>query len=297
MTRLANFVVIGAPKAGTTALYFYLAEHPAILMSPLKETNYFAYGTDAAGQLLYGNSKIHRFRVRTPEAYAALFVNAGNTSAIGEASPIYLECPQAPMRIRDALPGAKIICGLRNPVDRAYSDYLMYLRQFGHRFDPARDLSVSARWAHPDSHWMSVSRYHESLQRYFDAFPRERIHMFLFDDLVRNPAGVMRDIYRFLDVDAEFTPDFDTPYNTGGLPSSPLLEGIFNRRSVRNLVEPLVPKRAMNGLRRLRASNLRKAPELPLELRSRLIDNFRDDITRTSTLIGRNLENWLESAR
>jgi hypothetical protein len=297
VTQLANFVVIGAPKAGTTALYFYLAEHPEIFMSPLKETNYFAYGTDEAGRLLYGNSKIHPFRVRTAEAYAALFASAGNATAVGEASPIYLECPQAPIRIRDALPDAKIICGLRNPVDRAYSDYLMYLRQFGHRFDAERDLSPAAAWTHPDSHWMSVSRYHGSLQRYFDIFPRARIHVFLFDDLTQNPAGVMRDIYAFLGVDPNFTPDFDTPYNTGGLPSNRLLEGVFNRRSVRNAIEPWIPKRAMNGLRRLRASNLQKAPGLPPELRSRLLDNFHDDIARTSALVGRNLESWLQPSR
>lgn len=296
MTRLANFIVIGAPKAGTTALYWYLAEHPEIFMSPLKETNYFAYGTDARGELLYGNSKIHPFRVRSADAYEALFADAGSATAIGEASPIYLECPQAPMRIRDAIPDAKIICGLRNPVDRAYSDYLMYLRQFGHRFDAARDLSPAAAWTHPDSHWMSVSRYHEPLQRYFDRFARERIHIFLFDDLTRDPAGVMRDIYRFLDVDPEFTPDFDTPYNTGGLPSNRLLEGLFNRRSVRNAIEPWIPKRAMNGLRRLRASNLQKAPELPVELRTRLLDNFHDDIAQTSALLDRNLEGWLQPA-
>lgn len=289
---LANFVVIGAPKAGTTALYWYLAEHPEIFMSPVKETNYFAYGRNEKGQLLYGHPKIHRFRIRSADAYEALFAGAGNAVAIGEVSPIYLECPHAPARIRQQIPEARIICGLRNPVDRAYSDYLMYLRQFGYRFDPGRDLAATSGWAQPDSHWMHVSRYYPSLLRYFDAFPRSRICIFLFDDLQRDPCGVMRDIYRFLEVDPDFTPDFATPYNTGGLPANMLLERIFNRRTVRNAVEPWLPKGVMNRLRQLRTFNLRKPPGLPAELRMQLAGHFRDDIARTSELIGKNLEGW-----
>src|SRR5689334_24224361 len=115
---LPNFIVIGAAKAGTTALYWYLAEHPAVFMSPVKETNYFAYGVDAAGHLLYGDPEHHTFPVRTLAEYEQLFAEAAGQRAIGEASPIYLECPQAAQRIRDLLPAAQLICALRHPVER-----------------------------------------------------------------------------------------------------------------------------------------------------------------------------------
>jgi hypothetical protein len=92
---LPNFIIIGAAKAGTTALYWYFAEHPDVFMSPVKETFYFAYGLDASGQLLYGDPDVHRFPVKTLAEYEALFAGAGGAKAIGEASPIYLECPQA----------------------------------------------------------------------------------------------------------------------------------------------------------------------------------------------------------
>ncbi len=290
---LANFIVIGAPKAGTTALYWYLAEHPQVFMSPVKETNYFAYGTDTTGRLLYGDPDLHHFPVRSETEYEHLFAAAGNATAVGEASPIYLECPASAERIRAGIPDARIICGLRNPVDRAYSDYLMYLQRSDGRFDPARDLDAASAWMRPDSHWMRVSRYHDALLRYFDLFPRERIHVFLFDELKREPRRVMAEIYRFLGVDAAFTPDFATPYNTGGLPANRLLERAFNLRALKNAVEPWLPKPVMNGLRRIRASNLQKAPDLPAELRTRLAEHFRDDIARTSTLIGRPLDGWL----
>lgn len=110
---LPTFIVIGAAKAGTTALYWYLAEHPAVFMSRVKETNYFAYGLDGQGKLLYGDPEVHHFPVKTRSDYERLFAGAGGAAAIGEASPIYLECPQAADRIRALIPSARIIARVR----------------------------------------------------------------------------------------------------------------------------------------------------------------------------------------
>jgi sulfotransferase family protein len=290
---LPNFMVVGAAKAGTTALYWYLAEHPAVFMSRVKETNYFAYGLDEEGHLLYGNPEVHRFPVKTLSEYEQLFAATGDAVAIGEVSPIYLECPQAADRIRALLPQARIICVLRHPVDRAYSDYQMYLRSGGRQFDPTRDLTAGSVWARPDSHWMRIGKYHEQLSRYFDAFPRGQIDVFLFDDLKRSPLGVVQELYRFLDVDPAFVPDLDTPHNVGGMPASRLLEGVFTSGAIRSVVEPWIPKRAANWVRRLRTRNMRQAPPLPPELRQELTGHFHDDIAKTSALIGRSLEHWL----
>jgi hypothetical protein len=290
---LPNFIVIGAAKAGTTALYWYLAEHPSVFMSPVKETNYFAYGLDAAGRLLYGDPTMHRFPIKSLAEYEQLFSGAAGASAVGEASPMYLECPQAAGRIQAVLPRALLICALRHPVERAYSDYQMYLRSRGRRLEPARDLAADAVWARPDSHWMQVGRYHSQLKRYFDAFPRDQIRIFLFEDLKQNPLGVLQDLYRFLDVDSSFVPDFDTPHNVGGMPSSRLLERLLTSRGIRSVVAPLVPVRAANWVRRLRTRNMRQAPSLPGDLRQELTGHFRTDIARTAELIGRSLDHWL----
>jgi hypothetical protein len=293
---LPNFVIIGAAKAGTTALYWYLADHPQVFMSPVKETNYFAFGLDDEGNPLYGDPELHRFPVQTSAAYEELFSGAGNALAVGEASPIYLECPQSAARIREALPTARIICGLREPVDRAYSDYLMYLRARGRRLDPDRDLTASAAWASPDSHWMQISSYHEALSRYFDLFAREQIHVFLFEDLRSDTLGCVRDIYRAVGVYPGFAPDLETPHNVGGMPSSRTLEKVFTSGSVRKAVEPWIPRRAADMARRLRTKNLKKAPSLPAALKGELGQYFRDDIRRTSELIGMNLDHWFSPA-
>jgi hypothetical protein len=290
---LPNFVIIGAAKAGTTALYWYLAEHPAVFMSPVKETNYFAYGLDAEGRLLYGDPDVHRFPVKSLSEYEQLFTNVGGAVAVGEASPIYLECPQAAGRIRELLPAARILCSLRQPVERTYSDYLMYLRRRGRRFDPTRELTATAGWAHPDSRWMQVSRYSQQLERYFAAFTREQIHVLLIDDFKPSPLRAVQDVYRFINVDPAFVPDFDTPHAPGGMPASTLLEGFFTGSAIMSAVKPWVPVRAANWIRRLRTRNMRQPPALPPALKQELTAHFRDDIARTSQLIGRSLDHWL----
>ncbi|MFB3737376.1 MAG: sulfotransferase [Candidatus Velamenicoccus archaeovorus] len=290
---LPNFVMIGAAKAGTTALYWYLTEHPQVFMSPMKETNFFAYGLDERGDLLYGDPDLHTFPVRTLEEYAALFGGAGDAVAVGEISPIYLECPQAAARMHELVPHARILCILRHPVDRAYSDYQMYLRSRGRRLDPARDLTPEATWARPDSHWMQIGRYHDALARYVERFPRERIHVFLFDDLRRDARGFVQDVYRSLGVDPTFVPDLETPHNVGGMPKNRLVERLLMSKRLKTMVQPLVPRRAADLARRIRTRNLRRAPTLPSALRAELTARFRDDIERTAQLIGRDLGHWL----
>jgi hypothetical protein len=214
VVTLPNFVIIGAAKAGTTALYWYLADHPDVFMSPVKESNFLAYGVDQRGRLLYGNPEHHQFPVKSLREYQHLFAGAGEAQAVGEASPMYLECPEAADRIHDLLPSARIICGLRHPVDRAYSDYLMYLRSRGRALDPERDLTRGAAWLRSDSHWMQIGRYHGPLSRYYRAFTRDKIHIFLFDDLKRDPLKVVQEVYRFLNIDPGIVPDLATPCYT-----------------------------------------------------------------------------------
>lgn len=290
---LPTFIIIGAAKAGTTALYWYFAEHPDVFMSPVKETFYFAYELDAVGRLRYGDPDVHRFPVKTLAEYEALFAGAGTAKAIGEASPIYLESPLAAARIRDTIPQARLICILRHPVERAYSDYLMYLRRRGRPFDPSVELRPTAAWTQPDSRWMVVSRYYDQLARYYALFPREQLHVVLFGDLKQHPVDSVQGMYRFIGVDSSFVPDFDTPHNVGGTPASPLLERMFTSPAIRSALEPWVPKRAANWLRRVRGRTMRQAPRLPADLRKELTGHFRDDITKTSELIGRSLQHWL----
>jgi hypothetical protein len=140
---------------------------------------------------------------------------------------------------------------------------------------------------------MDVSRYHAQLARYYEIFPPDRIHVFLFDDLKRSTVDAVQGVYRFLAVDPAFVPNLETAHNVGGVPASRTLESFLTNRSLRAVVEPWIPKRAANWVRRLRTSNMRKAPPLPPELRTELTARLREDIQSTSRLIGRSLDHWL----
>jgi len=95
---------------------------------------------------------VHRFPVTSLSEYQERFAEAGDALAVGEASTMYLKCPQSAARIRELLPAARIICGLSDPVERAYSDYQVYLR-------PRTRPRHQAAWARADSHWMRISKY------------------------------------------------------------------------------------------------------------------------------------------
>ena len=132
---LPTFIIIGAAKAGTTALYWYFAEHPDVFMSPVKETFYFAYGRDASGHLLYGDPDVHRFPVTTLAEYEALFSDA--SGARDRRSIADLPRVSAVRRpYTKPIPDVRLVCILRHPVDRAFSDYLMYIRRRNRPFDP-----------------------------------------------------------------------------------------------------------------------------------------------------------------
>ena len=116
-----NFFIVGVAKAGTTSLSEWLKQHPQIYIPALKEPRYFA--SDLVDPIV-------RNVVRTKEDYLALFVKARNHKARGEASTSYFtHWQQVPERIKRTIPDARIIILLRDPVERAYSSYLMLVRQ------------------------------------------------------------------------------------------------------------------------------------------------------------------------
>jgi len=120
MEQWPNLFIVGAPKAGTSSLYVYLAHIPGIFMSQVKEPNYFSRKT------IPDHSRVKP--IRDKSKYLGLFKKVKDEKIIGEASPSYLSDPEAPKLIHDIIPDAKIITSLRDPVERTLSFYLMHAR-------------------------------------------------------------------------------------------------------------------------------------------------------------------------
>lgn len=283
---LPTFLIIGAAKAGTTALYEYCRQHPDIYMSPLKETNFFAYEGEASETYWLGYDRQHKYPVRTLEAYADLFSRGAGATARGEASPLYLECSGAPERIRRVLPEAKLVACLRNPAERAFSAWLMHVRM-------GRASSNLAEAFPLEAHYVAAGFYHRLLEPYFDLFPRQQIDVILFEELQQDPAGVMRRLFRFLGVDAEFRPDVEVRHNVGTFPQHQGLNSLLLMHALRRWLQPIVPEWLRQAAKRLRERNLGTAPPLPPDLRQQLSGIYREDILRLQDLLGRDLSGWL----
>jgi hypothetical protein len=301
---LPNFLVIGAQKAGTTALHRYLDQHPEIYMAPAKETNFFALEgeeLDFRGprdmEVLAGSGFVTT--ITELGEYEEQFAGVQGEAALGETCPLYLYSRRAPQRIHAHVPEAKLIAVLRDPSERAYSSFMM-LRKSDR--EPERDFAralelederVRAGWEHT-WHYRRMGYYNEQLSRYYELFEEKQIRVYLYEDLRERPEAVLADIFRFLGVDEGFEPDTSVRHNVSGVPRSRALYDLVNRPNrVKAAAKAVLPaawrKRLSSGVRR---RNLEKPP-LPPEVRRELVEGYREDVEKLQGLIGRDLSGWL----
>lgn len=297
---MPNFFIVGTAKAATTSLYHYLVQHPQIYMSSQKEPNFFC--TDGRPPDYRGpgdDEAINRTTVYDPAAYQALFAEARGRRAVGEASTWYLYVPEAAWRIRQAVPDARILAVLRNPVQRAYSSYLhlsLQQRERSPRFaDALRDEAdrIRANWA-PIWHYRSMGFYYDQVHRYIELFGPERVLVVLHEDVTADLGGVLHRVFTFLGVDPDFTPAAVPKHNATGVPKSSTVHALLHRPGlVKALLRPLLPARLRLRLAlALRAMNMRR-PALDPVLQRDLVATYRDDVLRLQHLLRRDLSSWL----
>jgi hypothetical protein len=313
--RLPNFFIVGAPKAGTTALYAYLDQHPEVYMSPLKEPNYFAaelrpenfVAADrprieremrALEEYLRGDLREKRFGglVSSWEDYLLLFRNVAGETAIGEASACYLWSQSAPRNIAERIPHARIIINLRNPIDRAFSQYLQMVSGGMTRRSFREQIQANLACGNPQfgSQWPLVEfgHYHEQISRYLDEFPRSQVHISFYEDLERDPRSLVAELFAFLGVDADFAADVSQRHHQ---PSIPRLSGAAYYLKKWG-VWPYLRKLAPLPLGpRLRSLFVRSRASLTMAEADRrfLADYYRADVEKLATLLQRDLTAWL----
>lgn len=297
--RLPNFLIIGAHKGGTTSLYHYLKQHPQVFMSSQKEPRFFALEGDPL-DYRGPNDPASRCDRATLAAYAELFEGVSSEAAIGEASTLYLYHERAPGRILHYVPDAKLIAVLRDPVDRAYSNFV-YGRRDG--FEPLEDFRdalasederVVQRWG-PLWHYKRKGFYARQLRRYYGLFDASQIRVFLYDDLRLDPMQVTKEMFAFLGVRDDFRPDVSTRHNVSGIPRrAGLHRFLTGRNALRSAVGALLPRevraRISNSIQR---RNLVEAAPLAPDLREELRELFREDVLELQEMIGRDLSAWL----
>ena len=293
-----NFLIIGAAKSGTTALYQALRQHPEIFMSPVKEPHYFAFAGERMDYRGPGVT-INATSVTELGAYQQLFAGATHEKAVGEASALYLYAPNAAARIREYAPETRLIAILRQPAERAFSAFAHLLRDGR---EPLTDFAQALRAESERlrDHWGFLWRYTDlgfyaqQLARYHALFPAAQIKVFLYDDFRADATGVIREACRFLGVNEDFTPDMSLRPKVSGAPRSRWLHDFLRgAHPAKSLLKGFLPAPFRERAKlRLTNRNLVRQ-EFPAPLRAELTAIFRDDILQLQDLIKRDLSPWL----
>ncbi len=301
---LPNFLVIGAPKTGTSSLYHYLNQHPQIYMSSNKEPHFFAFEGKRPDFCGPGDEGAWINRGSVPElpAYEALFDGVSDEKAIGEASTMYLYLPQAAPRIRQYIPDAKLIAILRHPVDRAYSHFLHLRREAR---EPLRDFSKALReeqqridkhWS-PVWHYQNVGFYGEQLQRYFDQFEREQIRVYLYEEWQKNPQAIVSEIFQFLGVDPIFSPDMSVKHNVSSFvhKNKAWHDFLTGSNPLKTVLKAIIPANIRKPISaKAYRKNMEPPSQLHKEIRQEAIEIFRSDLLKLQDIIEKDISHWLK---
>lgn len=301
--KLPEFLVIGAAKAGTSAFYKYLEQHPQVYASPIKEPHFF--GLEGESFVIKGFADIEPWddnSIRSFHDYCSLFKDVPSEAVAFEASTSYLYMPQAPERIKHYLPNVKLIAMLRNPVERAYSSFLYLMRN---NREPLKDFSLAleAESDRIQDNWDWLYRYKDvglysaQIERYLKLFDANQIKFFLYDDFVTMPLYILREAYLFLGLDSSFEPDVSRKFNVSGIPKNKVAHQVVNNKSfLKSAIKAFLPQKIRFELKEFYYNTNLSKPLLSDDLRSGLIGSFKLDILKTQDLINRDLSNWLSPA-
>lgn len=294
-----DFLIIGAPRAGTTALYRFLMQHPDVFLPEQKEPHFLCVAHRNLGFQGPGDELVNRRWVTSPEDYRALFRPADEAQVRGEASTNYLWCPRAPGIIERHLGrDVQMVAILRDPVDRAWSMF-HYLRREGYepcaRFEDAlarEDERAAAGWA-PTWRYVSVGRYAEQLERYRQRFDPMRLLIQRYEDLERDPTAMLSHVRRFIGVGDDHDPDVTVRHNVSGQLRSRWLHNLLTESwPGRELVRRHAPAGLRDLAARIVARNVRPPETLQPDTRRRVLPRFVDDIEALEDLLGWDLTDW-----
>jgi len=297
-----NLFIVGAAKSGTTSLYDYLSQHPDIFFPSVKEPNFYsdaeshnpaAYLKPKKGQ--YYHNKI----INNPAVYFRLFDQVENQKIVAESSPSYLWDPKAARRIYNDFPRAKIIILLRDPIERAFSHFLMDIKD-GNQSESnlKKALLIDAKtqpkvWG--KSHlYTEIGLYYEQVKNYIDIFGPNQIKVIIYKDFITNTERNLKAICQFLNIDAQYIDsiDYNKVHNPYVVPKSKLSKLILTYKNKFGLLKMLVPKFVKEYLNNKMLFKQEEKPKLSAEEKKYLYAIFEKDIMKLEKLLQLDLTQW-----
>ena len=314
-TILPTFIVVGANKGGTTSIYHYLKQHKQVYLSPVKEPHFFSKDIDvnlfkrefAQNKLQdidkYVNGEMkeefHAAFIRDVEQYKKLFSKVQDQKAVGELSTSYLFSEVAAKEIKALIPDCKIIICLRNPFDRAYSHYRMNLwTGNSNEFDFYKALVED--YDHKPKVWgnahlyTEIGLYYQQVKRYLDLFGKDNVKIIFTEDMKKNAAQVVKELYEFIGVDSSFVPDTSTRYNEVFTPKYKNITWFLNKSGIRPLMKRLSPQVLKNIFVKVFYKGKGEKGEIPANAKQFMLEKFSEDISKLSVLLNKDLSNWIK---
>jgi len=284
MERWPNLFIVGAPKAGTTSLYHYLSQVPEIYMSKVKEPNFFSVKT--VGEK-------HPVKpIRDKKKYLHLFAEGKNFKYIGEASPTYLDDPEAALLIHQVSPKSKIIICLREPVERAYSQYLM-LQGLGRSNLNFREQLQKELIKNPEINLpnlrLQAGFYSKWITIYLNIFEKNQVKILIFEEFIQNPKQTIEEILCFLNLNntlADFSPEVHNPY---GVIKGPIARKIRQSKIVHTISNKIFSKPQKDFLKEKLIFSEKSKPLIDEESRDKLIEYYCEDVHILETILKRKL--------
>jgi Sulfotransferase family len=299
---LPDFLVAGVPKAGTTALHAALTRHPGLFLAPVKEPKFFLTDGPPPTRGGPGDALTYREHIWQRDRYEALFDAAPPGALRGEATPLYLYDPAAMERIRAAIPQARLIVVIRDPVERAHSNWahlwsagLEPVGDFVRACD-AEEQRIAAGWA-SFWHYTGLGRYGEQLRRAYELFPREQVLVLRYRLLIDEPTATLDRICAFLGVQegllTEIPRENVTAHPEHTLAHRAVAAGMRASDTLGRLLPGTVATAATHRLERFLQRSRRERQPLQWEQREALLPRFTADIKLLETLLGEDFGDWL----
>ena len=291
--NLPNVIIIGAQKSGTSALFNWMSQHPDVFGNEImKDYPYYGYPENER----HGKKWFSQFYSGRQKEKVILhgFVNYLYFSEISAKA------------IHSAKKDAKLICVLRNPIDRAYSAFWQSKKMgydFNNSFEKALEKETDYLTNFSDDYkiqnnntYVDHGYYSRQIKDFLKYFDKDNLKIILFEDMINDRESVMKSIFQFMEVDDSFIPE-NKRVNDAGIPRSPLFQKLIVKFTIPGFIKKFIPPSLRyNAINFLKRANVKRVqyPKLKPETRRHLSNIYRTEIDELAALIGRDLSSWKE---
>lgn len=284
-----NFFIVGGSKCGTTNISYYMNQHSKIFFSELNEPYYFAKNDVP--------KKFKRISMITDyNEYLELFKNANGCDFVGEASSVYLACPNAPKLIYETFPDSKILISIRNPIERAHSAYFSYIFNHFNKESFSELIELHLKQIERGEFFiyniLNGGFFTEQIKRYRSIFPSENIKIIIFEEYIKNTTKGINEIFDFLKVDRieKFN---DVSKGSYRIPKNRMTSHLINNKKFRHFAQRIIPTVSRQKLGDRFFLKQTKKPEMSLEDREKLKNIYKNDVIELENYLQINLP-WID---